>query len=122
VSGGRRYLAATGLLAVLAGGAGTLVPEGWRSGWWLALGLTLALQGPLGWWLVASLGTERFFGIWAFGIFLRLLLVGIMGLVVIPALGLPAAPVLLTLVGFLMASLGVEGVVSVLQSARVEVR
>jgi len=82
----------------------------------------LALQGPLGWWLVASLGTERFFGIWAFGIFLRLLLVGIMGLVVIPALGLPAAPVLLTLVGFLMASLGVEGVVSVLQSARVEVR
>jgi hypothetical protein len=122
VSGARRYLAATALLAVLAGGAGTLVPERWRLGWWLALGVTLVLQGPLGWWLVASLGTERFLGIWAAGIFLRLLVVGLMGLVVVPALGLPAAPVLLTLVGFLVASLVVEAVVSVLQSSRVEVR
>ena len=122
MSGGRRYLAATGLFAVVAGGAGPLVPERWRPGWWLALGLTLALQGPLGWWLVASLGTERFLGIWALGIFLRLLVVGVMGLVVIPALGLPAALVLLSLVGFLMASLVIEGVVSVLQSSRVEVR
>ena len=122
MTGARRYLAATTLLATLAAAAGPLVPEAWRTGWWLALGVTLVLQGPMGWWLVASLGTERFLGIWAAGIFLRLLLVGVMGLVVVPALNLPAAPVLLSLVGFLMVSLVIEGVVAALQSSRVEAR
>ena len=122
MTGARRYLAATTLLATLAAAVGPFVPEAWRTGWWLALGVTLVLQGPMGWWLVASLGTERFLGIWAAGIFLRLLLVGVMGLVVVPALNLPAAPVLLSLVGFLMVSLVIEGVVAALQSSRVEAR
>jgi hypothetical protein len=122
VTGARRYLAATTLLAIVAAAAGPLVPAGWRTGWWLALGVTLVLQGPMGWWLVASLGTERFLGIWAAGIFLRLLVVGVMGLVVVPALDLPATPVLLSLVGFLMVSLVIEGVVVALQSSRVEAR
>jgi hypothetical protein len=112
VSGARRYLTATAVLATLAGGAGLMVPKGWSEGWWLALGLVLVVQAPLGWWLMTSLGTERFLGVWAVGIFLRLALVAITGLVLVPALGLPAAPALLALVGFLMASLAIEGVVA----------
>jgi hypothetical protein len=96
-----------------------MVPRGWREGWWLALGLALVVQAPLGWWLMTSLGTERFLGVWAVGIFLRLALVAITGLVLVPALGLPAAPALLALVGFLMASLAIEGVVAV-QGSRAE--
>jgi len=122
VSGGRRYLAATALVALLAAGAGMVVPASWRPGWWLALGITLVLQAPLGWRLIASLGTDRFLALWVAGILLRLLAVGVTGLVVVPALGWPAAPVLLALVGFLVVSLAVEGMVSALQCSRVEGR
>ena len=121
MNGARRYLAVTAALATLSGGAGLVVPESWRAGWWLALGLTLAIQGPLGWWLMASLGTERFLGVWALGIFARLALVALAGLVLVPMLGLPPASTLLSLVGFLMVSLAIEGIVAV-QCARVEVR
>ena len=121
MSGARRYLAATAVLATVGGGAGLVIPEGWRAGWWLALGLTLAIQGPLGWWLMASLGTERFLGVWALGIFTRLALVVLTGLGLVPMFGLPPAPTLLPLVGFLMISLAIEGIVAV-QCSRVEVR
>jgi len=121
VKGARRYLAVTAALVSLGGAAGLVIPEVWRAGWWLALGLTLAIQGPLGWWLMASLGTERFLGVWALGIFTRLALVALVGLVLVPGLGLPPAPTLLSLVGFLMVSLAIEGIVAV-QCSRVEVR
>jgi len=121
VSGARRYLAATAVLATLAGGAGAAVPEKWRAGWWLALGLALVVQAPLGWWLMASLGTDRFLGVWATGMFLRFALVVITGLLLIPVLGLPAPPTLLALVGFLMGSLAIEGIVAA-QCSRVELR
>ena len=121
MNGARRYLAVTAALVSLGGAAGLVIPEVWRAGWWLALGLTLAIQGPLGWWLMASLGTERFLGVWALGIFTRLALVALVGLVLVPGLGLPPAPTLLSLVGFLMVSLAIEGIVAV-QCSRVEVR
>ena len=121
MNGARRYLAVTAALAILGSCAGLLVPEGWRAGWLLALGLTLAIQGPLGWWLMASLGTERFLGVWALGIFARLALVALAGLVLVPMLGLPPAPTLLSLVGFLVALLAIEGIVAG-QCSRVEVR
>jgi hypothetical protein len=119
VSGGARYLAATALFALLAAGASMIVPGSWRSGWWLALALTLLIQAPLGWRLVISLGTDRFLLIWVAGILLRLLAVAVTGLLVLPMLGWPAEPVLLTLVGFLVVSLAIEAVVA-LQCSRVE--
>jgi hypothetical protein len=121
VSGARQYLAAAAGLATLAGVAGLVVPAGWRAGWWLALSLAIVIQGPLGWWLMTSLGTDRFLGVWALGIFMRLALVALAGLILVPALQLPAAPTLLALVAFLVVSLAIEGIVAI-KCSRVEVR
>ena len=120
MSGGTRYLAATALFALLAAGATTVVPQSWRPGWWLALGVTLLLQVPLGWRLVDSLGTEGFLVAWVAGMLLRLVVVAGIGLVVVPMLRLSPAPVLLTLVAFLVVSLAIESVVSALQASRLE--
>ncbi len=122
MTAGGRYLAAMLLAGATAMAAATVLPAGWRAGWWLALGITLSLQGPLGWWLVTAVGTERFLAVWVVGMLLRLLIVGLTGLVVIPALGWPAAPALLALVGFLVVSLAIEGIVSALQHSRALVR
>jgi len=122
VSAGARYLTGTALIALAAMAAGAVVPGSWRPGWWLALGIALVIQAPLGWWLMTSIGTERFLPVWALGILLRLVTVGLTGLVIVPALGLPAAPALLALAGFLVASLVLEGIVSALQHSQAPVR
>jgi heme A synthase len=122
VSAGARYLAAMAVVSVAALAIGAVLPGAWRPGWWLALGLTLVVQGPLGWWLVVSIGTERFLAVWVLGILTRLALVALVGLVVIPAFGWPAAPALLALVGLLVVSLALEGIVSALQHSRALVR
>ena len=108
---GRRYL--LGLGAVVAGALilGFLLPREDRPGMWVGLGIALALQGPLGWWLVRTIGTERFLMVWVIGIGTRLVLVALHGLVVAPALGLPLAPALFALVGVLLSLLVVEVVV-----------
>jgi hypothetical protein len=122
VSAGARYLVGTALMALVAMAAGTIVPAFWRPGWWLALGIGLVVQAPLGWWLMTSIGTERFLAVWVLGILMRLMTVALVGLVAVPALGLPAAPALLALAGFLVASLALEGIVSALQHSRAPVR
>ena len=122
MSGGSRYLAAMSVVALVAGVAGSAMPGAWRPGWWLALGIMLAVQGPLGWWLMISVGTERFLAAWALGIMVRLLTVAVTALVVVPALGWPLAPALLALAGFLVVSLALEGIVSALQHSRALVR
>lgn len=122
MSPGARYLAAMVVVALVGMATGSVLPGAWQPGWWLALGTTLAIQGPLGWWLVISIGTGRFLGVWVLGILVRLALVALFGLVVIPALGWPAAPILLALVGFLVVSLAIEGIVSALQPSRAPVR
>ena len=122
MSAGARYLVGTALIALAAIAAGTMLPQAWRAGWWLALGIALVVQAPLGWWLMTSIGTERFLPVWALGILLRLVTLGLTGLVIVPALGLPAAPALLALAGFLVASLVLEGIVSALQHSQAPVR
>ena len=122
MSAGARYLAAMAIVALVGVGAANVLPEAWRPGWWLALGTTLAIQGPLGWGLVISIGTDRFLAVWVLGILVRLALVALFGLVVVPALGWAPAPVLLALVGFLVVSLAIEGIVSALQHSRARVR
>lgn len=97
-----------------------IVPDSWRAGWWLALGVTLLLQAPLGWRLMATLGTAGFLATWVAGMLLRLVAVAVTGLVVVPLLHWPPAPVLLSLVGFLVASLVIESVVAALQCSRLE--
>lgn len=119
---GGRYL--FGLLGVVvAGAAGILgLPPAWGPSLWLALGVAVAMQAPLGAWLVTSVGTDRFLAAWALGMLARAALVGVMALVVFPALGWPAAPGLIGLVVFLMASVSVEALALLRRSSRIEVR
>ena len=122
MNAGLRYLAGMAVVGSVAMPAGAVLPGHWRAAWSLALGLTLVVQSPLGWWLVTSVGSERFFVVWVLGMLLRLAVVGLTGLFLIPALGWPAAPTLLALVGFMVVSLAVEGIVSALQHSRAPVR
>lgn len=115
---GWRYL--TGVAAV--GGASVLgvvaAPAEVRHEvlWGAATGL--ALQVPLGWWALRSLGSERFMLSWGLGMLVRFTVVILAGLTVAPALGGSAAPMLGTMVAVLVALLLVEGVTAVREHSR----
>ena len=111
----QRYLAGMGALTVLFLGLLAFAPAGWRTSLWLALGLAMVVQVPLGTWLFATLGTPRFLAVWVLGMLVRLVTVGVAGLAVFPSLSLPLAPGLLALVLLFMASLALEGLVSMLE-------
>ena len=115
---GRRYLA--GVAAVGAAGAllVLVVPASVRPAvlWGAATGL--ALQAPLGWWALRSLGTEGFMLSWGLGMLVRFTVVGLAGLTVAPALGQSAGPMLGAMVGVLVALLLVEGVTAVREHSR----
>jgi len=117
-----RYIA--GVAAV--GAVGLLVlaasPAESRPGivWGLVVGLLL--QAPLGWWTLRAIGTERFLTVWLLGILVRLAVVAIAAFAVIPALGDAAAPMLVTMVGILVALLLVEGVVAMRENSREDQR
>ncbi len=107
----RRYLLGVTTVAVAALLLSLVVPPDARTGLWLATALALIVQGPLGWWVVRAIGTERLQLVWAVGIAARFALVAAGGLVVAPRLGLGLAPLLFPLVGVLMCFLVVEAVV-----------
>jgi hypothetical protein len=112
----RRYLMGMGALSLLSLGYIALAPAAWRPALWLALGLAMVVQIPLGTWLLATVGRDRFLAVWVLGMLARLVLIGVAGLVLFPALRSPSGPGLLTLVGLLMASLALEGLVLLLDS------
>lgn len=119
---GNRYLAGLSGIALLTVGVVPLLPGTWRPGLLLALGLALAVQAPLGTWLVATLGSDRFLPVWMFGMLARLVVVGVAGLALYPALRWPLAPGLISLVVLLMASVALEAVVLLLEVSRVQAR
>lgn len=118
----RRYLLGMGGIFLLFMGVVAFAPPEWRPGLWLALGLAMSVQIPLGTWLLASLGTDRFLPVWVLGMLTRLALIGVAGLVLFPAFHWPAAPGLITLVLLLMASLALEGFVLLLEFREVGAR
>jgi len=111
VTPGRRYLLGVTTVAAAALLLSLVLRPPDRSGVWFALGVALMVQGPLGWWLVQAIDTERFLLVWAIGIAARLAVVAGCGLVVAPALGLALAPTLFALVGVLMGCVVVEAIV-----------
>jgi hypothetical protein len=112
---GHRYLLGMGAVSLLFLGLLGFAPPAWRPGLWVALGLALVVQIPLGLWLLRSLGSDSFLPIWVAGILARLTLVGVAGLALFPTFSWPAAPGLLGLVLLLMASLALEGLVLLLE-------
>ncbi len=119
---GGSYLAGVGVVAALAAGLTLVVPAEIRAevGWGSAVGLLL--QTPLGWWALRSIGTERFLPVWGLGMLVRFAVVGIAGLVVLPALGDRAGPMLGSMVGVLVALLFVEGLTALREHSREEHR
>src|SRR5437899_12245903 len=107
---GRRYLVGVGAVAAAALLLSFVLPRDARTGVWLATALALIVQGPLGWWVVRAIGTERLQLVWAVGIAARFALVAACGLLVAPRLGLALAPLLFALVVVLMCCVVVEAV------------
>jgi hypothetical protein len=122
VSLGGRYLLGVGLVAAAGAMLVLLVPAAVRPevAWGTATGI--ALQAPLGWWALRSLGTERFMLTWGLGMLVRFTVVLIAGLTVPPAIGRSAGPMLGAMVGVLVALLLVEGVTAVRAQSREDER
>jgi hypothetical protein len=72
------------------------------------LSIAFALQAPLGWWTVRSIGRPQFQLVWSAGMLIRLAVVGVAALIVAPAFGLQLSPLLGSLVAAMAALLIVE--------------
>ena len=111
MTAGRRYVVGIATVAAAGVGLSFVLPPGTRGAVWFALGLGLAVQGPLGWWVVHALGTERLVVVWAGGMAARLAVLTAGGVVAGPRLGLPLEQTLVALVGVLTSFVGVEAYV-----------
>lgn len=104
---------ALGLLVVagLVAAVGLLlVGAAERRGVWLGIGLGLAVQAPLGWWVVRVTGSRRFLRAWGAGMLVRFLVVAVAALGLVRALRWQPEPLLLSLVAVLVMSVLVEAV------------
>jgi heme A synthase len=118
VTAAGRYLlglAATAAGAALATGAARADIRA-EIAWGALTGLVL--QAPLGWWVVQSIGTERFVLTWGLGMLVRLTAVAIAALVVVPLTRWQAGPMLGALVAVLVALLVVEAVTALKEHSR----
>ena len=95
-----------------------MMPEQDRTAVWVGLIAAIMVQGPLGWWVIGSIGSTRFVATWGLSLLARLALIALLGLVVVPAAGLSATPLLITAVSVLAALLLVEGTVALLELSR----
>ena len=108
----RWYLGGLAVATLIGALAGLRVGNELRPGVWLACVLTFVVQGPLGWWLVRSIGRPEFMVAWVVGMLARISLLVLMAFVLLPLLGLPLEPGLLAAAGLLVAMLVVESVVA----------
>jgi hypothetical protein len=112
VTTSRRYLLSVAAVAAAVAGLSLALPPEPARAARLALGVALTVQGPLGWWLVRTIGTERFLLAWGIGIGARLTAVAASALVVVPQLGAALEPTLFALVTVLMAFVVIEASVA----------
>src|SRR2546427_12951704 len=89
---GRRYLVGVSAVAAAALLLSFVLPPEARTGVWVAMALALLVQGPLGWWLVHAIGTERLQLVWAGGIAARFALAAACGFLWAPRLGRAIPP------------------------------
>lgn len=110
------------LIGLAAGAMAWLLQGANRTAALLSILVSLVVQGPLGWWLIRSVGTPRFLAVWGAGILTRFAILGAMALVVFPALHWPLSPGLLVVGGVLFALLLLEGLALWLEHSQVEAR
>lgn len=117
-----RYLAGYALAGAAGALATALAPGSVQREIGFGVVVGLVLQGPLGWWAVSALGTDRFMIVWGAGMLMRVTVLVLVALVALPALGWSAgwaaAPALLSLVATMMAMLAVEAVTAMKQNSR----
>ncbi|HZN99064.1 MAG TPA: hypothetical protein VFB61_15125 [Gemmatimonadales bacterium] len=113
MTAGFRYLAGMALVGLGFATLARAVPSDLRDevGW--AVVIALAVQAPLGWWTLRSIGRPGFQLVWSLGMLVRFAAVGLTGLVLVPALGWDLGPTLGTLVAAMMALVLVEAVTAV---------
>jgi heme A synthase len=99
---GAGSVAALGALAVLLVGPETRPAIVW------GLAIAFALQAPLGWWTVRSIGRPQFQLVWSAGMLIRLTVVALAALILAPAFDLELSPLLGSLVAAMAALLIVE--------------
>ncbi|HET7599677.1 MAG TPA: hypothetical protein VFK09_05270 [Gemmatimonadales bacterium] len=104
-----RYLAGYAAAATLGAGLALAAPEPARPAVGFGVLAALVLQGPLGWWAVHALGSERFTLVWGLGALVRFAVLALLAFKVVPATGWPAGPVLLPFVGIMGVLFAVEG-------------
>ena len=114
----RYALMALVVVAITVAAGLLLVAPHDRTAMWVGLIAALVVQGPLGWWVISSIGTQRFVITWGLSLLARLLLVALLAFIVVPGIGLAATPLLITAVAVLAALLMVEGVVALLELSR----
>jgi hypothetical protein len=95
-----------------------LVAEQDQTAVWVGLLAAIVVQGPMGWWVIGSIGSRRFVVTWGLSLLARLALIALLAFVVVPAAGLSATPLLITAVSVLAALLLVEGTVALLELSR----
>ena len=118
----RRYLLGTVLIALLTAALGPIIGPKLRPAVLLSLGLALVVQVPLGYWLIVAVGTRRFLAAWVLGMLLRMGMVGLTGLVILPALGWALGPTLIALLILLLLFPLLEGAVLLLAQPKAEAR
>ena len=84
------------------------LPADQRPAVWVSVAAAVVVQGPVGWWLIGTVGSSRFLFAWITGISTRIVLVALFALVLIPALKWSLSSSLISLVLALLAMLVVE--------------
>jgi hypothetical protein len=105
------YLLGLALVAVIMAGVVLRFSQPSQPSGFAMIGLGLLVQGPLGWWMIKSVGTPRFLGVWVIGIIARFALLAMAGLIFFPLMRWPLSPGLVVLAVVLFAMLLLEGMV-----------
>jgi heme A synthase len=105
------YLSGLALTVLLMSGVVLRFSEASRPAGFAMIGLALLVQGPLGWWMVKSVGTPRFVGVWVLGMLVRFGLLGIAAFLIFPLMHWQLSPGLIVLAVVLFAMLLLEGLV-----------
>jgi heme A synthase len=107
----RTYLIGLALIVAIMAGVVLRFSDASRPSGFAMIALGLLVQGPLGWWMVKSVGTPRFIGVWVMGMLARFALLAIAALLIFPLMHWTLSPGLIVLAVVLFAMLLLEGLV-----------
>ena len=108
---GRMYLIGLALVAAIMTGVVLRFSEATRPSGFGMIVLGLLVQGPLGWWMIKSVGTPRFIGAWVMGMLARFGLLALAAFLIFPMMHWSLSPGLIVLAVVLFAMLLLEGLV-----------